>query len=101
MKFTPDVEKEIRAALARVTQGTLGTCPICRQSKWQLTDNYVLLHTTEDPSINSIGGPYYPCAVLVCTICGNTQLLNLIVLGLRHLAQQPKQEVEAETTNPT
>ena len=83
MKFSPEVEQRIIAALAeRMPNRTLGACSLCKTARWELQQGYVVLSATDDPQRLFLGGSTLPCAVLICVNCGNTHLLNLLMLGL-------------------
>lgn len=86
MKFSPRVEEQIINALAsRLPGRTLGACSICKTAQWQLVNGFVALILTDEPQQIKLGGQILPSAILYCTKCGNTHLLNLQVLGLDHL----------------
>lgn len=87
MAFTPSEYEEIKAAVARVhTQ----PCPVCgRSDAFGISDEgFVMLTLQENPRSLSLEGSALPCIALICTNCGNTELLNAIVLGLRPLVEQ-------------
>ena len=60
----------------------LQRCELCLATTWQI-GNYVTL-SIQDPRVKGlqIGGKAMPLAAMVCTSCGNTKLLNLLVLGI-------------------
>jgi hypothetical protein len=82
MKWTDEAANKIRTALSE--RGALGQgCPTCgKPDQWSMADAfYFLVAQDELPNIQ-IAGRGAPCAALVCTNCGNTQLINLLTLGL-------------------
>jgi hypothetical protein len=86
MKFTPEVGQQIIAALgAKLPNRQLGNCTICGVTAWELVDAFVTISLSGEPNAVQLGGQILPNAVLVCTNCGNTHLLNLNRLGLGHL----------------
>jgi hypothetical protein len=80
--FTEPQKKEILAKILEKTKGQLGVCPICRNPQWTLNDGIVSLIVQENVHHMVIGGPTLPCVSMTCVNCGNTQLLNLLILGL-------------------
>lgn len=78
------IEKIIQAVNSR---GAPRPCPLCQKhGTWTFVDGYIVL---------SVKGSYIapnlvldlPCVAMSCQNCGNTQLINLSVLGLGHLAR--------------
>ncbi len=85
MTWPEDVQQRIiRAITARVPRMPL--CAVCGRQQWTLASGVVTIQLQEDPGAYVLGGPAMPCAALVCQHCGNTLLLNLVVLGLGDLA---------------
>ena len=75
-------------------QGRNLTCEICGGTQWTTSD---FINLSVKPEISPsviIGGPALPLVGLTCNRCGNTKLLNLIVLGV--LKQETKTETEFE-----
>jgi hypothetical protein len=61
----------------------LGICPICHSPKWTLNPHgIVFLPMQTDLDNVSLSGPGLPLAVISCTNCGNTHLINVLILGL-------------------
>src|SRR6218665_1960865 len=61
----------------------IGKCSVCSSRSWSLLDHFVqlpLYHT--DGNIYMGGGPAYPNVGLVCTNCGNMQLINAMMSGV-------------------
>lgn len=74
-------------------------CAVCQSETWGLGD--VITSTVEyngpQPGFSNF---FYPCVSLYCRTCGNTYLLNAIVLGVvdqatGKLIQPPTQHSEA------
>jgi hypothetical protein len=58
-------------------------CPMCKHNNWELGAGYVVLPASPDPVQLYMGGKVYPLAVMTCSNCGNTQLINLLTLGFK------------------
>jgi hypothetical protein len=102
MAFTPAVRARILLAIQqRAPQ--LGTCPVCHKGPWTLVDQFVPIALSSTPSSIELGGQILPSIALVCQTCGNTQILNLLVLGLQDLwASAPATaQVPAPLPTPT
>lgn len=90
MGFAEDDRNQILAALRSRIQ-TAG-CHLCRTTSWTLADGFVSVGIQDDFSSFRIGGAALPCVALVCNNFGNTCLINVMALGLRHLAEQARTE---------
>jgi hypothetical protein len=95
MKFTPEAQAKVLAALNQ--RGAPHNCPLCHQSnRWAFADAFYFMVAQDGLPNVSLGGRGMPCAALVCSNCGNTQFINLLVLGLADLVgmtpilQQPE-----------
>lgn len=86
---TPGIDPRIKAVQDRIIQalsergGANPQCPICRKKSW-MVGNFVPLPVSPTPL--PAGGVIiypnsYPCVALICRVCGNTQLINLYLLG--------------------
>ena len=96
-------EEEQTRILARIKERAphLETCPVCGNHTWQVQDNYVLIPVPQEAGGTTPGGSGLPCIPILCSNCGNTLLLNLIILGLRHLVENKAEaKMEAEKKNP-
>lgn len=87
LPFTQDQKERIVSAITQRAP-TVTACPVCGNAQWTLADGLVLLPLQTPEAGIVLGGPGLPCAALTCTRCGNTRLLNLIVLGLRDLLEK-------------
>jgi hypothetical protein len=83
-------EEETKRVLAAIQQRVpeVASCPVCGQRDWTLADGLVRLTLQEKRGVVVLGGRNMPCVALTCKRCGNTLLLNVIVLGLRDLATE-------------
>jgi hypothetical protein len=77
------------AALVAIRQRGMADrqCPMCHNRTWIVqTDGLVYLDLKPAPipfpGYRGLNEPNLPCLAMVCTSCGNTQLLNVFVLGL-------------------
>lgn len=87
--FTQEQKERIISALKeRAPQA--GACPVCHRTQWTISEGMVYLTIQQQTRSINIGGPGYPMAAIICTNCGNTQFLNLIVLGLKDMSEPPK-----------
>jgi hypothetical protein len=57
-------------------------CSVCHTNNWNVGDGLVRLVLQTDPLKVILAGPSYPLIPLICSTCGNTQLLNAFILGL-------------------
>ena len=91
MKFSKEVEQIILDTfVARLPEKRL-ICPLCQHENWILSRGFVLIPTQEDSdTISHTNMRGLVLAALSCTTCGNTHLLNLLVLPevVEHLQQE-------------
>jgi len=80
MPTDKEIQERIIAALKAKMGGT-PNCPICGHNVWSVGNRYVTLSVTKNPSQSTLGGENYPLIPLICSNCGNTHLLNLLILG--------------------
>jgi hypothetical protein len=81
-----DGEIILKRLAERLPGGAPGACSLCGTSDWTL-NGYVSLGVQDRPSgAIFMGGPILPLVTFACTNCGNTHLLNLLLLGLDDLA---------------
>jgi len=59
---------------------TVQSCPMCKQNNWEIHGQVTL---SLGPSVgrSSAAGQSLPCAVIVCQVCGNSVIINLVVAG--------------------
>ena len=86
-----------RIIIATQEKGVTGTCELCKNANWSVGENLVapvsLLRTVDGLQIG-LKGQIYPSAVLMCTKCGNTKMLNVGYLGLTDYFNNSENEDE-------
>jgi hypothetical protein len=94
--WTPEEQAVIEKAIqAQVPE--LRTCPFCgKRAGFTLADDFVFLSTTRQPSVFGGGGQSLPSIALICRKCGNTMLLNAVVLGLQSLLPTSRSKLPDE-----
>jgi hypothetical protein len=60
---------------------TVQTCPMCKQNNWEI-HGQVTLSLTTSSGRSSGAGQALPCAVVICQVCGNSMIVNLVVAGI-------------------
>lgn len=91
MAFAPEVFQRIEQTLRekRILGGKEDErgwpCWFCGDSRWTLADGFVTLLLSYGANPFQPSGDRLPSLALVCGNCGNTVLLNLVVLGLEDL----------------
>lgn len=68
----------------------IGKCPICASRSWTLIEHFVDLPIYRGGRIVVAGGPSYPNVAIVCTNCGNTNLINAVISGILVDEASPK-----------
>src|SRR4051812_11351231 len=58
------------------------TCEMCGTSNWIVGRNLGSILVSDTHGRTSLGGTSYPAVVVICGRCGNTKLLNAMVLRL-------------------
>jgi hypothetical protein len=56
-------------------------CPVCGHVAWKVDCLYATLPLSPNPLEISLAGRIQPLIPLICAHCGNTQLINLLILG--------------------
>jgi hypothetical protein len=83
--WTPEEQAAIEKAI-EATVPDLRSCPFCgKLAGYTLADGFVFLSTRRQPDATAGGGQSLPSIALICRKCGNTMLLNAVVLGLQSL----------------
>lgn len=82
MPSKQEVVEKITAALNERTGGQK-PCVVCGQTKWIVVPKFVVATVGNDPQQVMLGGQSMPLVPVVCTNCGNTNLINLLVLGFK------------------
>jgi hypothetical protein len=56
-------------------------CPMCKNNNWEIHGQVTLSLFTM--GVKSSGaGQALPCAVVICQVCGNSVIVNLVVAGI-------------------
>src|SRR5947209_5225208 len=83
MPFTTEQQQKIKQVLAEKIKRP---CPACGEDKFSLGTDFINLLLQGSPSQGLVlGGPPYLRVAVMCSICGHTQLHNVIILGLADL----------------
>jgi hypothetical protein len=100
-QISPERSREIvTRIIEHLPDKRMPNCPICGQNKWQFVPGFISLSLTANLGQVALGGPNLPCVAIVCGVCGNTVLMNTIVLGLEQIATPEPAEVKVEVTAP-
>lgn len=67
-------------------------CRLCDQNDWTLAEGIIALGVQDKPGTVVVGGRVLPCIALTCSNCGNTLLLNMVMLGLRDMVEKHEEE---------
>ena len=71
----------------REVTGDQFICPLCKNPEWEIGDVPAMILGTKRPGEAEIGGSNYPVIPIICKKCGNTHLLNLLILGFNDLEE--------------
>jgi hypothetical protein len=85
MRFTPEVTKRIADRFNSIAPGA--RCPLCKNAQFTVAHGLTVISMQNEYPlfIGKGSGGEIPCAALVCNVCGNTNLINLITIGLGDL----------------
>jgi len=83
MSTNEEIAKRIIAALEEKVGRRQISCPICGNKSWTVNNRYAVLTLSEDANQVTSGGDIMPLIPVNCTKCGNTQLINILVLGFK------------------
>jgi hypothetical protein len=78
-------EAEKRQIIEKINKlwiGSAKNCPICQSNKWTLADHIVSSNIATAGAGLIVGGPTYPCVMLISEPCGYTIYFNAVVLGV-------------------
>ena len=87
MAFTEEEKQKILAAIAEKAP-QIRNCPVCGNPNWALGEGLVSLPIQGQIGGIVLGGPVYPCVPIICSNCGNTALLNALLLGLKDVLEK-------------
>lgn len=82
MAFTWEQQAKLIAAVD--AKANVKLCPGCGTRSWQLGPGLTFLQISTPGNPLAPGGAY-PCVVLICRTCGNTQLYNVYILGVEDI----------------
>ena len=68
-------------------------CPFCGSGNWTLAEHTVNV-PIYTPNTMMLGGPSYPCVMLVSEPCGHSVLFNAVVMGV--IANPPPEKKKEE-----
>lgn len=77
--------EEIQQRIIKALEDKIGVpkCPLCGKDAWSVGNSYIVISLSPHPSQVHMGGPVYPTIPVTCQHCGNTHLLNLLILGFK------------------
>jgi hypothetical protein len=58
-------------------------CSFCGSNNWMVAKGYAFLPLTPNPKKPRISGAGFPFLPVMCRQCGNTHLINLLLLGVK------------------
>jgi hypothetical protein len=88
--WTPEEQAAIESAI-QTNAPDLRACTFCgKRAGYTLADGFVFLSTLRQPTAVDRGGASLPSIALICRKCGNTMLLNAVVMGLHALLPASK-----------
>ena len=78
-----NLSQEQKATFVRKLQqqGWGTNCPICKNSRWTISDTIFELREFQGKGFH-VGGAMYPVITLTCETCGNTIIFNAIIMGI-------------------
>ncbi len=85
------LKKEAREQISQAVNAhadSMRACAVCGHKAWTLADGMLTLPVRDSLDVLNSGDRVLPSAAIVCDNCGNTHLLNLLVLGLGHLLEE-------------
>jgi hypothetical protein len=79
----PSNEEIVQRVIQKLTEKTGGMhpCPVCGHAAWTVGNQYVVISLSPQPTEIHMGGPVYPTIAIICSNCGNTHLINMLILG--------------------
>jgi hypothetical protein len=78
-----DKEEITQRIIKRLTEktGRARPCAVCGHESWTVEQHFIQLSVTDNPLAVTLGGSGFPLQPIICQHCGNTQLINLLILG--------------------
>ena len=83
-------EQKERIAAWLKARGVPRPCSMCGANSWTLANHLVTPPIYRSGGSFMFGGPAYPQAMLMCTICAHTVYFNAVVMGI--LQSEPAKE---------
>jgi len=80
MSRNAEITERIIEAL-RKKAGVTPKCPLCGNTTFQVGGSYYAISVSMNPLQTVFGGNVAPLVPIICIKCGNTQLVNLLILG--------------------
>jgi|SRR5579862_1204756 len=96
MASKAEVGKRLLAAIQERTGGQK-PCVLCGHTQWTVNTAFTAIQVSKNPLETVLGGPgqAMPTVAMICTHCGNTHLLNLLVLGFTE-AELPSLKIDED-----
>ena len=82
MSTNEEILKRITDALKERVGNRAVICPVCGNQSWSLGDSYAVLSISEKLTEETRKG-FIPLVPVMCKRCGNTQFINLLILGFK------------------
>jgi len=95
----PEIQQRILGAITQRAPA-IQICPVCHVGRWTLLEGLIKLPIITEPKQFPnvvLGGASVPLVALTCNHCGNTLLMNLMVLGLGDLVASPQPNSESNS----
>ena len=82
MKFTAKLADQIAQKFNEAAPSA--SCPLCGNSEFTLVNGFVSINVSDayPPKNALIADKNAPTVMMICTTCGNTFLLNTLILGI-------------------
>lgn len=78
----------------------IGKCPTCGHREWSVLEHFVDLPIYRGGNIIIGGGPHYPNVGIICRHCGNTQILNAVMMGVLDSGKPKKEASQSRSGLP-
>lgn len=101
MAFTPEQIRRIEIKLEELALHGGKSCTLCGQfAGFRVSDGFVFLAREDLVDQLEVSGTGYPMVLLTCNHCGDTHLINLLVLGLGDMIERHLEEVRGAAAAP-